>query len=215
MNFITQITQWLFNLADKVPLEIFVGFGAFLEEVIAPIPSPSLLTLAGSIAETQKLPLLTLLWLAVLGAVGKVFGSWILYYLGDKGEDIILKKWGRFFGVSHKHVESFGKRFHKGHKDILVLTTIRALPIIPSAPVSIVCGVIKLNLKVYLLGTFLGNIPRNLIFMYFGYSGVQVFTNLINNIDQTESLVQIAIFLALGLLIVWTYWKRRKMNHND
>lgn len=212
MQIITQVTDWLMALADKVPLEIFVSFGAFIEEVVAPIPSPSLLTLAGSIAQAQHLTWVNLLWLSTLGAIGKVFGCWILYYLGDVGEDIILKKWGKFFGVTHKHVENFGKRFHKGHKDIVALTIIRALPIIPSAPVSIACGVIKLNLKVYLLSTFLGNIPRNLIFMYLGYSGVQVLNSIVNNLDRTESLVQIGIFVALALLIIWSYWKRKKVN---
>lgn len=211
MNIFHQITDWLLALADQVPLPIFVSFGAFLEEVIAPIPSPSILTLAGSLAEAQQLSMLTLLWLSFLGAIGKMFGSWILYFIGDFGEDIILKKWGKFFGVTHKHVEGFGKKFHKGYKDLFVLTAIRALPIIPSAPVSIASGVIKLDLKVYLLGTFLGNIPRNFIFMYFGYSGLKAFNHLVNNFDKTESLIQVGIFIGIGLLIAWTYWKRNKI----
>ncbi len=210
MNIFLQITQWLEALVDKVPLPLFVGLGAFLEEVIAPIPSPSLLTLAGSVAVSKGLTFPDLLFLAVLGALGKALGGWVLYYLGDVAEDVILKKWGKFFGVSHTHVENFGKKFHKGHWDIWVLTAIRALPIIPSAPVSIACGIIKLDIKVYLLGTFLGNIPRNLIFMYLGYSGVKIFTNLVDNLDKTESLVQIAIFAFVLALIIWSYWKRSK-----
>ena len=212
MNIFLQITQWLEQLAYKVPLEVFSTFGAFIEEVIAPIPSPSILTLAGSIAVAQGKPLIALLWIALLASAGKVLGCWVLYYLGDKGEDIIVQKWGKFFGVTQHHIESFGKRFHKGHKDIIVLTAIRALPIIPSAPISIACGVIKLDLKVFVIGTFLGNIPRNLIFMYFGYSGVQVFRHLIERFDSTESILQIALFLLFAGIIVWSYWKRRKSN---
>jgi membrane protein DedA with SNARE-associated domain len=212
VHFITQITQWLEALIDKVPLPLFVGLGAFLEEVIAPIPSPSLLTLTGSVAASKGLVMYDLLLLSILGAIGKALGGWILYYLGDVAEDVILKKWGKFFGISHTHVENFGKRFHKGHWDIWVLTAIRALPIIPSAPVSIACGIIKLDLKVYLLGTFLGNIPRNLIFMYLGYSGVQIVSQLINHLDRTESLVQLAIFASVLGLIIWSYWKRGKQH---
>ncbi|MBI4836501.1 MAG: VTT domain-containing protein [Candidatus Abawacabacteria bacterium] len=210
MHLFIQIVHWLEALADKVPLTLFIFLGALIEEVIAPIPSPSLLTLAGSVAVSQGLPMISLIWLALIGAVGKALGGWVLYYLGDKAEDIILKKWGKFFGITHSHIESFGSRFHKGHRDIFVLTAIRALPIIPSAPVSIACGVIKLDIKVYLLGTFLGNIPRNLIFLYFGYSGVQVFSNIVGQFDQTESLVQIGIFVAVAALIAWSYWKRKK-----
>lgn len=214
VNLFIQLTQWLEKLAYKMPLEFFATFGAFIEEVIAPIPSPSILTLAGSIAVTQGKPMVYLIFLALIASLGKMFGCWILYILGDKGEDIILKKWGKFFGVTHHHVESFGKRFHKGHRDIFVLTAIRALPIIPSAPISIACGVIKLDIKVYLLGTFLGNIPRNLIFMYFGYSGVQVFRDVIDHFDSTESFIQIGLFVVVAGIIAWSYWKRNKTTKN-
>lgn len=210
MQFFIWLTQNLEALATKVPLEVFVLLGSLIEEIIAPIPSPSILTLAGSIALSQEKTILFLVWLAILGSVGKTLGGLVLYWIGDKAEDIISHKWGKFFGISHKHIEHLGSKFHKGHRDILLLTFLRALPIFPSAPISIGSGVIKLPIKVYLLGTFLGTIVRGFIYIYLGYTGVELLKGLSTQLDQTETLIQIAIVLILLLIIAYSYWKRHK-----
>lgn len=210
VQFFIWLTQTLEAFATKVPLEVFVVIGSLVEEIVAPIPSPSILTLAGSIALSQEKTLLFLVWLAVLGSIGKTLGGWVLYWIGDKAEDIITHKWGKFFGISHKHIEQLGERFHKGHKDIILLTFLRSIPIFPSAPISIGCGVIKLPIKVYLLGTFLGTIVRGFIYIYLGYSGVELLKGLSTHLDRTETIIQLVLFLFLVLIIAWSYWKRHK-----
>ncbi|OGC81869.1 MAG: hypothetical protein A2V81_04735 [Candidatus Abawacabacteria bacterium RBG_16_42_10] len=210
MQFFIWLTQSLEALATKVPLEVFVIIGSLVEEIVAPIPSPSILTLAGSIALSQEKTVLFLIWLAILGSIGKTIGGWVLYWIGDKAEDIITKKWGKFFGISHKHIEHLGEKFHKGHKDIILLTFLRSLPIFPSAPISIGCGVIRLPIKVYLLGTFLGTIVRGFIYIYLGYSGLEILKGLSTHLDRTETIIQLAIVVILVLVIAYSYWKRRK-----
>ncbi len=210
VQFFIWLTQTLEAFATKVPLEVFVFIGSLVEEIVAPIPSPSILTLAGSIALEQEKTLIFLIWLAVLGSVGKTLGGWVLYWIGDKAEDIITHKWGKFFGISHKHIEHLGERFHKGHRDIWLLTFLRALPIFPSAPISIGSGVIKLPIKVYLLGTFLGTIVRGFIYIYLGYTGVEFIKSISTNLDKTETILQLMIVIGLFLIIGWSYWKRRK-----
>lgn len=211
VHIFVQITHWLEALAHHMPLEIFVIVASFLEEVIAPIPAFSLLPLVGSLALTQSKGILALFILCLLGSLGKTLGSWLLYWLGDKAEDVLVKKWGKFFGVTHENIEGFSKRFYKTNKDILILSIIRALPVLPSAPISIACGVIKLDLKIYLVGTFIGNIPRNVIFIYLGYGGMQVFRNLYRELHDFSHWFEVSIgVVAVSMLAVFLYWQRKK-----
>lgn len=210
MQLIDQIVKIIEPYAEIVPLPIFVTLGAFVEEVVAPIPSPFIMTGAGSIAAGQERTILYLILLALLGSFGKTLGAWVVYYVSDIAEDVITTKFGKLLGVTHREVEAIGKRFGKGWKDDVTLFILRTLPILPSAPISVVCGIIKLNIRTYLVSTFLGITIRNMIFILFGYFGIESYNHIVKGIENTESIMQVIIFLALGALIAWTYWKRRK-----
>jgi membrane protein DedA with SNARE-associated domain len=207
---ISPLTVWLSDLAIRIPLEGFVLFGSFIEEVIAPIPSPFVMTAAGSIAVGQGRPMIALLWIATLGAVGKVAGSYILYLAADKLEDLLLPRFGRFLGITHAQIERIGKHFSGSWKDILVLTFIRSLPILPSAPVSIACGAIKLRLRTYLIGTTVGTVIRNLFYLYLGYAGLTQSKNLLDGVSSIESIVEILMVIGVACLILWGYGRRKK-----
>ena len=197
------------SYAAQIPLEVFVPVGAFIEEVLAPIPSPFIMTTAGTISAGRGLPFAYLIFLAIIGSVGKTAGAWILYYATDKAEDFVLSRFGKFLGVTHKEVEGIGKRFGKGWKDDVTLFFIRTLPILPSAPISVVSGLIKLNPRTYIVSTFLGIWVRNLLFLYFGYIGAEVYKDVIQGFEGIQSVVQIIMFLVVGGIIAWAYWKRK------
>lgn len=210
MQIFDQAAKYLEQWALVMPLEGFLFVGSFIEEVIAPIPSPFVLTLSGSIAAAKHMPLLALLYLALIGALGKTLGAWVLYFITDKLEDLILTKYGKFFGVSHKSVEVIGKKFGKGWKDFFILLGLRSLPVVPSAPVSIVCGLIKIELKMYLIASFLGTFIRNLLFLYFGYAGLSSYEHIVQGLDNVESIVQLVLFGLVFGLIAYSYYKRSK-----
>lgn len=213
INFMQNIFDIFESYATRVPVEPFVLFGSFIEEVIAPIPSPLVMTVSGSIAKAQEQTFLFLILLAILGAVGKTLGAWVLYFLADKSEDIIIGKFGKVLGLTHKEIEGIGKRFNKGWRDNVFLFLARAIPIIPSAPVSVVCGLIKLNLKTYLSATFTGTCVRNMLYLYVGYAGLSSYKTVTEGLDSAESIVQIIIGVVIVSIIIWAYYKRRKMFH--
>lgn len=212
MAIFTEIEHTLILYADKVPLEVFTLVGTFVEEVIAPIPSPLMMTTVGSIAALQGKAMSYLLVLSVIGAVGKLFGAWILYFFADKAEDIVLGRFGKFLGVSHADVEKIGKHLNGSYRDDLILIVLRALPIIPSSVVSVGSGILKINLKTYLYTTFLGTIVRDFVFLYFGFVGVSAFEGYIKGFESAESLIQIGIGIALFLFIAFMYYRRGRGN---
>jgi membrane protein DedA with SNARE-associated domain len=196
--------------ATQVPVELFTFAAAFIEEVVAPVPSPVVMTLAGSIAAAQETALVFLLYLAVIGAVGKTLGAWLLYFVTDKAEDVIFKRFGRFLGVSHNDIENIGKHLDGSKWDDIIFFIIRCLPVMPSAPISIVCGFIKFNFKSFITLTFFGTIIRNLFFLYFGYLGASNLERIMEGVTNAESYFEIGIAVAIALFISWIYLKRKR-----
>lgn len=207
---ITQIfVDFLHSIAAQVPLPLFTVLAAFIEEVIAPIPSPLVMTLSGSLAASQGQPFVYLLFLALIGALSKTIGSLVVYVVSDKAEDVIIDKFGKFLGVSHQDTEGFGKYLNKGKRDDVVLFLLRAVPIIPTAPVSVVCGLLKINIKTYVISTFLGTIIRNMIYLYFGFVSVGALESLNNNLDSLEKYGYLILFFLMFGMVIWFYSKRR------
>lgn len=204
-----QLTDTLIGWAQMVPLPFFTFAGAFIEEVVAPIPSPVVMTLTGSIAASQNLALTGLGTLALIGAVGKTIGSYIVYFVADKAEDFLVKYFGKIFEISHDDMESIGQALGKGKRDYLVITLMRAIPIFPTAPVSIAAGIVKLNLKTYITGTFIGTFFRNIFYLYVGYSGLSVIEE---GLDSAEKVMQFVLFGLFAFLVFFFYYQRRISN---
>ncbi len=208
MSLISTLAAYLESLAQKIPVTLFVFIGGLLEEIVAPIPSPLVMVLAGTALKTQNKGVLYLLFIIILGSFAKTLGCWVWYFLTDKAEDIVLNRFGKYIGVSHKEVEGIGKHFKGGKKDFFVIFLGRAIPVMPSTPISVIAGLLKLDLKKFLLATFLGNIVRSSMFMYLGYVGYAASTDLFAHLDSIESVIQLLIGAALLGVLVWVYKKR-------
>lgn len=209
------ITDWLLSTAQHIPLELFTFFGSFVEELLAPIPSPIVMTVTGSIADAQDKPFVYLFVLSVIAALGKTIGAVIIYVIADKAEDILVGKFGKLIGVTHEEVEKLGARFSGGWKDFGLLLFLRALPIMSSAVVSICSGVIAVRFSFYVVTTFIGTIIRDFFYLYVGYTGIDSLYQLVNGFDSVESIIQTAIAVIIILCIAWIAWKRRKLPKED
>ena len=210
MGFVNQIMAYLESLAQNIPLELFSILGTIIEEIIAPIPSPFVMTATGSIAQAQSKALGYLIVIAVLGAFGRVIGASFLYFLADFGEDLVVGKLGKFIGISHKQVEKIGSKFEGTAKDYLTLTILRSIPVMPSSPISIVCGLVKLKYKVFAIGTFFGSIVRNLFFLYLGYTGLSASENLLAGIENAQTIMEVVVLVTLATGFYYFYKKREK-----
>jgi membrane protein DedA with SNARE-associated domain len=208
-GFLQIFIDWLQMLGTIVPLPVFVVLGALIEEIIAPIPSPFVMTAAGSIAAAQHQPIWMLGVLALLGAAGKTFGSYVLYVLADKIENLLGSRLGKLIGISHEEIESIGKVLNHGWRDDFLIFALRAIPIVPTAPVSLVAGLIKVNLKTYLTATFVGIVVRNLIYLYLGYTSLGALESLNHGFDSFEKIGTLAFVALMGAAVIYFYWLRR------
>ena len=214
-SLITPIITYLEKLAQYVPLEVFTIIGTFLEEVIAPIPSPFVLTTAGSITKAQNNPISYILFIAVIASISKTFGGWLLYILTDKIEDVFTSKFGKFIGISSNDVEKIGGYFNGGKKDWLVLFILRSLPIFPSSPISITSGLIKIRMKTFLITTFTGTIVRNLCYLYLGYAGLAASEEVMAGLNKSETIGMVIIVIMVAGILLWGYRKRKQIFSED
>jgi membrane protein DedA with SNARE-associated domain len=212
MQVFAELLAYLERLANYVPLEIFTFFGTILEEILAPIPSPFVMTMTGSIARAQGHLLGYLFIVSLIGAVGRVVGTTFLYVLADFAEDVVIGRFGRFLGVSHREVEQIGSRFNGTARDYLTLIVLRMIPVMPSSPISVVCGLVKLNYKVFAVGTAVGSVLRNLFFLWIGFTGLAATESFMEGLESVETVVQILFVLAL---IGGFYYYYRKRESGD
>ncbi|MFW5704038.1 MAG: DedA family protein [Patescibacteria group bacterium] len=193
---------------ESFPIELSLFIATFLEELFPPIPAYFLYITAGSISAIQGDPIWYLAVIAMIGAAGKTCGSTLIYVAADKLEDLIVPRFGKYVGIRHKEVESLGKHFQRGRRDSITIFLLRLLPLVPSTPVSLLCGIIKLNLKTYVAGTFFGTLLKNIAFVYVGYAGIDIMQYIPELRIEERSLIAVAAIvfgLILGIKYIQTH----------
>lgn len=207
MHWIQAIELWIRHFATVVPLEIFVFITSFLEEVIGPIPSMLVMTTAGAFAHLEGRTELFVVWLVLVGNLGKLLGASIYYAIGDKLEDFVMLRFGRFLGITHADVENIGKRFSGNHwKDGGTLFLLRIVPFFPTTIISIASGMIKINRKVFLVATYTGNILKDMVYAFSGYTGLRIIYRFFLDVERIRwgigILILIGVLVALFLLYI-------------
>lgn len=204
--------QYLNAFAETVSLPVFMAVGAIVEEIIAIIPSPFVPLTAGSLALAQHKTIYYLIFLGIIGALAKTFASLFTYWVADKLEDVITKgKFSKFLGLESNDIERYGKMFSEGAKDEVILIILRALPFVPSLPVSLVAGLIKVNIKSFAWSTAVGIFIRNMFYLLISYYGLKQFEGLLNQFDTLSLVLEIAVvaaFAIVAFLILRKNWDR-------
>jgi membrane protein DedA with SNARE-associated domain len=198
---------WLRHLSQIVSLPWFVLIGSFAEEVISPIPSLLVMGTAGTIAFARGMGIGYLLTLSFVGNIGKTAGAWIYYAIGDALEDIFVPRFGKYFGVTHREIEQIGKRFTGGWKDAVALFLLRVLPFLPTTPVSLSCGIIKMRLSEYLAITFVANFIKDFVYLLVGYAGIAAFGRLWHTVNHIKFFFHVAIAAGaiFALFLLWNH----------
>lgn len=205
-----QFTAMLLSLADSMSVEAFTFIGSLVEEIVAPIPSPIVMTAAGSLAAQQGYTLAYLFVLSLIGAVGKTIGALFVYAVAYVVGTVFVQRFGHLLGVTLSDVDALRLRLGTGWSQMASLTFLRALPIMSSMVLSVGCGVVRVSFVLYVASTFVGTIVRNFFYLYVGFSGVAAYRALVDGLDSIESLIQIAIGAAVAVFIGWMYWRKHK-----
>ena len=200
MSIIDQIIAWLEHLSQTINLQLFVVIGSFLEEIIAPIPSPFVMTTAAAIAQAQNYLFAQLAILVIVASFAKTVSSYLIYVAFDKLEDVMINKFGKHVGLSHKLIEQIGAFLTGTWVDDFLMILARALPFIPTILISAGAGVIKYHKKSFIITTFLGVVIRNAFYLWVGYVGWSQIEHLwLANRDNPWFIV---LLIVSGLILL-------------
>ncbi len=191
---------FIVSLAHSLPLEVFVALGSFLEEVIAPIPSPSIMVIAGSFGAVQGYNVSDLAILVILASIGKTLGGLTMYWIAYTLKDVALRLFGKILALTQDDIDRFGSKFTGTMRDYAVYIFFRSVPIIPSILLSFGSGVIKLPLRLFIIGTFIGTVVRDSFYIIVGYKGTGILTTYLASTSQAESVMQ---YIAIGCFAVF------------
>lgn len=210
MPSIVEITKFIHDLSVSVPLPIFVFIGTILEEIIAPIPAQLIMITAGTIAFEQNMPLAYLIILATIGGVGKTISSFIFFWVSEKLGIKFVDKYGNYFGITKESMDKFSVYLNQVWKDNFILLVIRLIPIIPTIPVSVASGILKINRGTFLTSTFVGATIQNLAFLYLGFVGIKGSNALFEIISQYKFTTFFIILATVALCLWYYFWKTMK-----
>jgi len=206
------LDQVLTSIANYIPLPFFAFLASAIEEMIPPVPSPSIMMISGFFASLQAYSIYGFIFIVIIGSLGKTLGAWFIYFIMDKVEDFLSTRFGKFIGLTHQDIESFGARLGKGKRDYFILIMLRAIPVFPSTIISVGGGLLKINLKLFLISTFVGSLFRNSLYIYLGYLGTTVAESFIKKTTSLESFIQVGVVLIIVIVLGFMYYKRYKNN---
>jgi membrane protein DedA with SNARE-associated domain len=133
-----------------------------IESACIPLPSEIIMPFAGYLVHTGRFDL----WLVGLaGAIGCVLGSLVAYYVGMYGGRPLIEKYGRYVLVSHHDLDLADRWFSK-YGELIVFAS-RLLPVIRTF-IAFPAGIARMNLKRFVIYTFLGSLPWCIGLAYVG-----------------------------------------------
>lgn len=198
-----------------IPLgAVGVFLAAFLEEVIAPIPSTIVLVGSGFILASGSFSFEMVYSLvfkvAIPASLGMAIGSLFVFGLAWFFGKPAIDKWGRWFGLSWDDVEKSREKFSKGPKDEITLFILRATPAVPSVAISAFAGLIRFPLRPYLIYSFLGSVVRALILGFVGSRVGALYFLYAEQISEVENYVLWFIGISAVVFIAYRLLKNKK-----
>lgn len=198
------------------------GVGVFLasviEEVIVPIPSAFVLLTAGFLflSNLSGLQIFLTLFLKIVipASLGITIGSLFVYGLSYKLGKPFIIKYGKWFSLSWKDIEESEKRFSKGLKDEISIFISRAIPIIPSVVIAAVSGLFRINIRTYIIASFLGLLVRTSFLAIIGWQLGNLYYKYAEIISRYENGTLAVILLFILLWILYRRTRRVMIKNN-
>jgi membrane protein DedA with SNARE-associated domain len=160
---------------------------------------------SGYLAHTGRL---TLIGVAVAGAIGCNLGSAVAYWIGAWGGRPFIERYGRFV-LLNRHDVDRAEHFFSRYGALTVLVG-RLLPIVRTF-IALPAGIARMSQMRFHIYTFLGSLPWCYVLAYVGMKLGQAWET-----DPRFKAEFHRFHLAIELLIlvavvwfVWTHWKSR------
>lgn len=176
-----------------------------IESACIPLPSEIIMPFSGYLAHTGRL---SLVGVAIAGALGCNLGSVIAYWIGAAGGRPFIARYGRFVLLDNHDLEQ-AERFFARYGGIAVFLG-RLLPIVRTF-IALPAGIARMSQVRFHVYTFLGSLPWCFVLAYVGMKLGQAWDSdpRFKAVYHHYHLVMEALILVAILWFVWTHWKNR------
>ena len=197
------LTGWVASVIESAG-EIGVGLLVALENLIPPIPSEIVLSMAGYLASEGRVNLV-LVWVAA--TAGALIGALLLYWLGrGLGEERLMRWLDRIPLVDSSDLSQADRWFERHARSAVLFG--RCAPVVRSL-VSIPAGANRMPVGQFMLFTAIGSGVWNALFVGGGYA----LGSRWENVEKYSSWFDYAIWaffaIAIGSWVVKKVRKRR------
>lgn len=160
---------------------------------------------AGYLVHTGRL---SLIGVAVAGAIGCNLGSAVAYWIGAAGGRPFIVRWGRFVLLNQHDVDR-AERFFARFGGLTVFVG-RLLPIVRTF-IALPAGIARMPQVRFHVYTFLGSLPWCYLLAYAGMKLGEEWDSdpRFKAIFHRYHLVVEALIVAALVWFVWTHWKGR------
>jgi membrane protein DedA with SNARE-associated domain len=194
--------QSLVDYLATLPVEWFVLIGAFVQELISPLPSFVVFVPAGASLAAHGQAFGYVVLMSVLAAVGRVAAALLLYWLSETIRQRVFARRRRWLGVRRRDLQKLERYLNTTKsRSWMAIFALWVVPVVPGLLISLAGGFTRMPVGVFASATFAGAIINALIYLVIGYYGLQVVapfgTNELGLLGGFCALVIVAIIIAL------------------
>jgi membrane protein DedA with SNARE-associated domain len=181
-----------------------------LESCCIPLPSEIVMPLAGFFVATSAgtaTGRLSLIGVALAGAVGCLLGSAVAYGIGATGGRPLLLRYGKYILISQADSDRADRWFSKYGSPVAFFS--RLLPVIRTY-ISLPAGISRMNFTKFMIYSFLGSLPWSFALAYLGYAfgpALQQKMAALSNVFHGLDVVIILLVLAAIAFYVYRHLK--------
>ena len=211
---IARIIEWLSGII--VATISVMGYSGIvllmaIESACIPLPSEVIMPFAGYLVYTKQPTLtgpLTLIGVAIAGAIGCNLGSVVAYWIGAWGGRPFIERYGRFVLLNRRDLEH-AERFFAQHGGAAVIVG-RLLPIVRTF-IALPAGIARMSQVRFHIYTFLGSLPWCYALAYAGVRLGKAWDTdpRFKEIYHRYQIGIEAAIVAGFIWFVWTHWKNR------
>ena len=154
MELFDSLLAWI---ADFLGGHLYEGIflAALLETIIPPIPTLAIFPTAGFLASQQGIPLIGIIPMIILGALGATIGTSAIYFIALKLGRVVLLRYLKLIKISEKKLERVEIWFEKyGDKAVFLG---RMVPVMREM-ISVPAGLLQMRIPKFILYTFAGSL---------------------------------------------------------
>lgn len=172
-----------------------------IESAAIPLPSEVIMPFSGFLVSEGRF---SLQGIAIAGAVGSVFGSWVTYWIGKYGGRPLVRKYGRYVLITEHDLDLVDRFFARF--GIWATLIGRVLPVVRTY-ISIPAGIARVPFWSFTLTCFVGSYVWSLLLGWIGFKLGENWEDIRHYFRQVDWIIVLLILAGAA------WWIRRHIKN--